>query len=127
MSAVAVSVLVKIVLGDGLAPFGAALELDVVDVDTSVNNVGINAFAAMTVVDVLETGGTHQYHMATDGRCGIRRSRQGSVAIPTHGWSISRYGDAAARCDARMVENPRHTSRKVPKPSFSLCEIRARP
>lgn len=56
MSAVAVGVLVVVVLGDGLAPLGATFELDVVDVDTGVNNVGIDALAAMTVIDVLKGG-----------------------------------------------------------------------
>jgi hypothetical protein len=47
VSAVAVAVLVLITRGDGLAPRGAALEVDVVNVGSGVNNVDINAFTTV--------------------------------------------------------------------------------
>lgn len=49
----AIGINVLVILGDGLAPLRPTFELDVVDVDTSVDHVGINAFATMAVIDVL--------------------------------------------------------------------------
>ena len=40
------------VLGDGFTPLGATLELDVVDVDSGVDNVGVDAFSGDGVVIV---------------------------------------------------------------------------
>ena len=53
MSTVTVTVLVNVVLGDGLAPRSTALELDVLGVDASVDDVHIDARAAIRVVLVL--------------------------------------------------------------------------
>jgi hypothetical protein len=50
MGSVTVAVIVDVILRDGLAPGGATLELDMVNVDTSVDNVHINAFTARRVV-----------------------------------------------------------------------------
>ena len=55
MSSVAIGIDVSVVLGDCFAPLGSALELDVIDVDTSVNDVDVNAFATMAIVDILKT------------------------------------------------------------------------
>jgi hypothetical protein len=40
VSSVTVAILVDVILGDGLSPTGAALELDVVDVYTGVDDEG---------------------------------------------------------------------------------------
>ena len=56
VSAVAVAVLVDVVLRHGLTPSSTALELNVVDVDTSVNDVGGNTLTTVTLVDVLVEG-----------------------------------------------------------------------
>jgi hypothetical protein len=50
MGSVTVAVIVDVILRDGLAPGGATLELDVVNVDTSVDDVHINALTARGVV-----------------------------------------------------------------------------
>ena len=50
MGSVTVAVIVDVILRDGLAPGGATLELDVMNVDTSVDNVHINALTARGVV-----------------------------------------------------------------------------
>jgi len=47
VSAVAVAVLVFVTLGDGLAPLGTTLEVDVVNVGAGVNNVDINALTTI--------------------------------------------------------------------------------
>ena len=52
----AVSVLVNIVLRNGLAPGRAALELDMVDVDTGIDNVNVNALTAFRFVLVESEG-----------------------------------------------------------------------
>lgn len=56
VSTVAIAVLIDIVLGDGLAPARATGEFYVVDVDTSVNDVDVNALATLRVVQVLGEG-----------------------------------------------------------------------
>lgn len=53
VGSVTVSVLVDVVLGDGLSPRSSAFKLDVLDVDTSVHNVRSNTFTTIGVVDVL--------------------------------------------------------------------------
>ena len=53
MGSVAISVFINIILGGGLAPGGPTLELDVVDVDTSIDDVDINTLTTSRVV--LET------------------------------------------------------------------------
>ena len=50
MGSVAVSVFVDIVLRDGPAPGGPALELDVVDVDTGIDDVDVNTLTISRVV-----------------------------------------------------------------------------
>ena len=50
MGSVAISVFVDIVLGDGLAPGGSTLELDVVDVDTRIDDVDVNTLTTGRVV-----------------------------------------------------------------------------
>ncbi len=53
VSTVSVAVLINVVLRDGLAPAGTSFELDVVDIDTSVDNVYVDAFSTFSIVDVL--------------------------------------------------------------------------
>jgi hypothetical protein len=53
VGSVAVAVPILIVLRNGVAPVCAALKLVVVDVDTSVDDVDIDALSALGVVDVL--------------------------------------------------------------------------
>ena len=52
----AVSVLVNIVLRNGLAPGCATLKLDVVDVDADINNVHVNALAVLKIVLIESEG-----------------------------------------------------------------------
>lgn len=56
VSAVAIAILVGITLGDSLTPLGSALKVDVLDVGTSVNNIGINTLATLGGVEVLVEG-----------------------------------------------------------------------
>jgi hypothetical protein len=53
VSTVSVSILVRITAGDGLAPFGTALEVNVVDVGAGVDNVDIDTLATFAVIQVL--------------------------------------------------------------------------
>jgi hypothetical protein len=53
VSAVTVTILILVTLGDGLAPVGTALKVNVVDVGTSVNHVGINTLTTILGVQVL--------------------------------------------------------------------------
>lgn len=53
MSTVTVAVLINVILRDGLAPGRTALELDVLGVDTSVDDVNINTSTAVRIILVL--------------------------------------------------------------------------
>ena len=52
MGSVTVAVLVDVVLGDSCAPSGATLELDVVNVDTGINDVHIDTLTASRIIIV---------------------------------------------------------------------------
>lgn len=54
---VTVAVLIDIVLGHGVAPERTALELNMVDVDTGVNDVNVNTLTTPLVEEVLGEGG----------------------------------------------------------------------
>ena len=56
VSAVAVAILVSIAAGDGLAPVGAALEVNMLDVGSSVDDINVNALTAIGRVEVLVVG-----------------------------------------------------------------------
>jgi hypothetical protein len=56
VGAMSVSIFVGIAGRDGLAPLGAALEVDVLGVGTGVDDVDVNAFAAVDRVEVLVEG-----------------------------------------------------------------------
>lgn len=56
VSAVAVAILISITLGNGLTPLGSALEIDVVDVGTSINDIGIDTLTTLGGVEVLVEG-----------------------------------------------------------------------
>ncbi|KAI6764450.1 hypothetical protein HG530_008239 [Fusarium avenaceum] len=53
VSTVTIAILIGIARGNGLTPVSTALEIDVVDVGTSVNNVGINTLTTIGGVEVL--------------------------------------------------------------------------
>ena len=57
---VSVAILVGVTLGDGLAPRRTTLEVDVVDVGTSVNDVDVNTLATVFGVEVLVEGAEAQ-------------------------------------------------------------------
>ena len=61
-----VAVLILIVVGNSLAPGRAALELDVVDVDTGVDHVDIDALTTFTIVHVLGEGGESELGPVAD-------------------------------------------------------------
>lgn len=52
VSTVTVAVLIDIILRDGLSPASASLELDVIDVDTGVDDIYVDTFTSALVVDV---------------------------------------------------------------------------
>lgn len=53
VSAVAVAILIGIAVGDGLAPFGTALEVNVLGVCASIDDVNVNALTAISSIQVL--------------------------------------------------------------------------
>ena len=63
-----VTVLINIVLRDGLAPGRAALELDVLGVNTGVDDVDINARTAVRVVLVLGESTERELRAVADAR-----------------------------------------------------------
>jgi hypothetical protein len=52
-----VAILINVILRNCLSPCGTSLELDVVDVDTSVDNVDVNTFTRDLVVGVFRERG----------------------------------------------------------------------
>ena len=56
VSAVTIAILIGIAIRDGRTPFGSALEVDVIDVGTSVNDVGIDTLTTILGVEVLVEG-----------------------------------------------------------------------
>ena len=62
-----VSVFVDIVLGDSLSPGGPALELDMVDVDTGIDDVDVNTLTTSRVV--LVTSESFETKSLTVGVC----------------------------------------------------------
>lgn len=63
-----VAVLINVVLRDGLAPGRAALELDVLGVNTGVDDVDINARTAVRVVLVLGESTERELRAVADAR-----------------------------------------------------------
>lgn len=57
---------ILVVLGNGLAPLGTALELVVINVDTGVNDVNINTLAAGRLILVLGEGAEAQLGAVAD-------------------------------------------------------------
>ena len=63
-----VAINVQIVLGNGLSPEGAALEFSVVDVDTGIDDVDIDALTAVLVILILGEGAEAELLAVTDPR-----------------------------------------------------------
>ena len=47
-----ISILISITLGDGLAPVSTTLEVDVLNVGASINNVGIDTLATLLGIQI---------------------------------------------------------------------------
>jgi hypothetical protein len=60
VGAVAVAILVSIAVGDGLAPLGATLKVDVLGVCASVDDVNVNTLTTVGGVEVLVPGAEAQ-------------------------------------------------------------------
>ena len=60
MGAVAVAVLVGIAMRNGLSPFGAALEVDVLNVCAGIDDVNVNTLTTVGSVQVLVVGAEAQ-------------------------------------------------------------------
>ncbi|KAK5632321.1 hypothetical protein RRF57_008034 [Xylaria bambusicola] len=56
VSTVAITIFVLVAVGDRLAPLGTTLEINVVNVGASVNNVDINALTTLSSVQVFVKG-----------------------------------------------------------------------
>lgn len=77
---VTVAILVRIALGNGLAPDGAALKVYVLDIDTCINNVHGNTLASSLVVGV--------FVVCTEGQritVGESRKAPGCIALQLAG------------------------------------------
>lgn len=56
VSTVAIAILILVAVGDSLTPLGSALKVDVVNVGTSVNDVGIDTLTTLLSIEVLVEG-----------------------------------------------------------------------
>ena len=68
MGSVAVTVLVDIVGRDGFAPRSTAPELNVVDIDTSIDDIYIDTFTTIRIVNILGEGTETELRSVTDTR-----------------------------------------------------------
>ena len=68
MGSMAVSIFVNIVLRDGPAPGGLALELNVVDVDTGIDDVDVNTLTTSRVV-LIESESSEAKSLAVEDMC----------------------------------------------------------
>lgn len=66
VGSMAITINIFIVVGHGLAPNGTTFKLDVIDVDTSVDDVDVDTFTAMLVVDVLSESTEREFGSVTD-------------------------------------------------------------
>jgi hypothetical protein len=57
---VTVAILIDIISRDGLPPGGTTLELDMVDIDTRVNDIGVNTLPTLGVILVTREGAEGQ-------------------------------------------------------------------
>lgn len=132
---VAVQVLVG-VLGNRLSPLGAALELGVVDVDTGVDNVGVDALSTGTLVLVAVEGTERERLAVRDPRESLSSRVPGLVHVVNAGGSwppsdqLQRHKQAphqhatrsaSARRSAEKADLPRehHARRQSRKPRRS--------
>jgi hypothetical protein len=77
MSSVAVTVLINVIGRDSLAPRGTAFELLVVDVDAGVDNIDIDTFTSIRIVNILrERTKTELRSVADAGKTLILTCRQ---------------------------------------------------
>lgn len=72
-----VSVLIDIIGGHGLSPHGTTLKFDVVDVDTGVDDIDINALSTLFLVNVLVERAESQLLVMADPSKSLRRSPRG--------------------------------------------------
>ena len=97
VSPVTVAVFVNVILRDGLAPRSATLKLDVVDVDTGIDDVHVNAFTA--------------------GRVVLVESESSKTELPT-------VGDTRKTLEGRVITNhaTRAGLRNVPMEQSAECQ-----
>ena len=74
-----VAINVQIVLGNGLSPEGAALEFSVVDVDTGIDDVDIDALTAVLVILILGEGAEAELLAVTDPSKALNSQSQRSL------------------------------------------------
>jgi hypothetical protein len=79
VGSVTIAVLVDVILRDDLAPGGAALKLDVVDVDTGIDDVHVDTFTVGRVVIVESESSETEFRAVRD-----TRKTLGGSAITNH-------------------------------------------
>jgi hypothetical protein len=68
MSSMAVTVLIDVVGRDSLAPGCTTLELNVSDVDASIDNIDIDTVTTVRIVNILSEGAESELRSVTDAR-----------------------------------------------------------
>ena len=68
MGSMAVTVLIDVVGRDSLAPGCTTLELNVPDVDASIDNIDIDAVTTVRIVNILSEGAESELRSVTDAR-----------------------------------------------------------
>jgi hypothetical protein len=68
MGSVTVTILIDVIGRNCLAPGSTALELDVMDVDAGIDNIDIDTFTTVRIVDILCKSGETKLLLVTDTR-----------------------------------------------------------
>jgi hypothetical protein len=108
------AVLVDAILRDDLAPRGATLKLDVIDVDTGIDDVHVDTFTVGRVVIVGSGGGGVEFRAVGD----TRKTLEGSTVTnhPTRLGSMNVPMEQSVECQGR--EQWSLVRRKQPLVSF---------
>ena len=80
MGTVAITIVINIVGGNSLTPGRTAFKLHVLDVDTSINDINIDAITAVSIVEVLCEGAESKLGAVTDAGQTLNEAKSDAVS-----------------------------------------------
>jgi hypothetical protein len=76
MGSVTIAIGVNVILGNGTTPLGTAIKLDVLDVDTGIDDINVYTFTAFGVVDIASEGAKGELGAVADAGETLLSGRQ---------------------------------------------------